>query len=163
MNAQLDHIRAHPALAVLVVWVCLGSLAAAVIWGLQSGERTLGSELNAHGITTVGTVTATDSADQGTGTYSYVVGGRAYRSDYVGSGSVGSRGPLMVGERIQVVYDSQSPAVSCFCDVSSLSKPADWWRTLLVALLIALVLAMVIGLGISPRTRAHNVWGPARS
>lgn len=151
MSALPNNVPTRTALVVTAGWICAGLVLAAVLWGLQGGERTLGAALTSHGATALATVTAGDPAGQGTASYRYAVGGRTYGTGYVGSGPEGPPSRLVPGERIQVVYDAEHPAVSCYCDVAGLSKAPDRWRTLALALLVTAVPALVIGLGRSRR------------
>lgn len=151
MRALPNNVTTRPALIVTAGWICAGLALAAVLWGLQGGERSLGSALTAHGATAVATVTAGDPAGQGTASYRFAVGGRTYGTGYVGNGPGGPAGRLVPGDRIAVVYDTENPVLSCYCDVAGLSKAPDRWRTVVLALLVTAVPALVIGLGRSRR------------
>ncbi len=109
-------LKPHPIVIGVAVWLVLGSLATLAIWGFRSGDRSLGTRLRDHGVTTLGTVTGTDAADHNTVFYGYVVSGRTYQSGYFGDGPEGDASRLSVGERIRVVYDSQDPTASCYCN-----------------------------------------------
>jgi hypothetical protein len=156
MIGVLDRFRTHPVQLGIAVWLALGSVAAVFIWQLDTSDRTLGSRLSAHGVTTLATVTGTDAANHNTVFYSYVANGRTYHSGYFGRGPEGDASQLTVGQRIHVVYDSEDPSASCYCSVADLAKSSDWWRTLLAGLFLASVGSVAVTLGISRRWKGQG-------
>ncbi len=141
----LDRLRAHPVVLGIVIWLLLGGVVGTAIW---ARDRSLGSKLRAHGVTTLATVTGIEPVNSNTVFYRYVVNGRIYDSGYFGDGPEGDARHLKVGQRIHVVYDTHDPSASCYCDVAILAKSADWWRSLLPGLFIASVVAVLIPIGI---------------
>jgi len=158
-DGRVDRLRTHPVVLGIAVWLLFGSVAAAVIWRLDSADRGLGSRLRGHGVTTLGTVTGTDPANHNTVFYSYVADGRTYRSGYFGDGPEGDAHHLTVGQRIHVVYDAEDPSSSCYCDVAMLAKSSDWWRALLAGLFLASIASVVVTLGLSRRWRGRGSSG----
>ena len=144
-------LRPNPILLGLATWIVLGSIAALLVWVVNGGDRSLGSRLRAHGVTTLGAVTGTDAANHNTVFYRYVVNGRTYQSGYFGDGPEGGANQLAVGERVHIVYDSEAPAESCYCNVSLLSKSSDWWRALIAGLFVTSVISVIIALTIYRR------------
>lgn len=161
-DGVVDRFRTHPVQLGIAVWLVLGSLAAVLIWQLDTGDRRLGARLRAYGVTTLGTVTGTDAANHNTVFYSYVVNGLTYHSGYFGNGPEGGAKQLTVGQRIHVVYDSEDPSRSCYCRVADLAKSLDWWRTLLAGLFLASVGSVVVTLGISRRWWSRGSGGTPR-
>ena len=135
----------------MTLWIVLAALATPIIWGLRSGDRSLGTALRDHGVTALGTVTGTDPANHNTVFYRFTARGIVYSSGYFGDGPEGVASQLTVGQRIHVVYDSEDPQQSCYCDARTLTKAADLWRSTLAALFVTSVVSVVATISLTMR------------
>ncbi len=147
----MTRLRSHPIVFGLVIWLVLGAFATLLIWGADGSNRSLGTALRDHGAIITGKVTGTDPADHNSVSYSFVAHGKTYRTGYFGDGPQGVASELSVGQNITIVYDSQDPTQSCYCDVAILAKQADWWRTLIAGLFLASVISVVVTIALTRR------------
>jgi hypothetical protein len=123
-----------------------------------SSESSLGSDLQSHGIRTVGTVTAAEPSNHNYFSYSYMVKGLQYSGDTSSftSAQTVDASELHVGQHIAVTYDAKDPQQSCSCDVNELASSA--WANDLFPLFFAIpvVAALVIVLLVQNRKRQRT-------
>jgi hypothetical protein len=125
---------------ILPIVALLAMLALLGFFALSHGsdESSLGHDLQAHGVRTVGTVTVADQSNHDHFEYSFIVNGLQHSGD---SGSFTSAvaedaSQYQVGQHIPVTYDAEDPKQSCSCDVDLLASSA--WFNDLFPLLIAI-------------------------
>jgi hypothetical protein len=103
-----------------------------------SSESSLGHDLQAHGVRTVGTVTVADQSNHDHFEYRYTVKGSHYSGDSSSftSAEAEDASQYQVGQHIAVTYDAENPQQSCSCDVDLLASSA--WFNDLFPLLVAI-------------------------
>ncbi len=137
-------LRSRPLLLGLVLWVLTGLLAVALIWVLTADDRTRTSALKAHGVATMGRVTAPQPQEHNRVEYTYVVGGDTYQGlDSADNGPEGDATKLYVGEPIHVIYDAHDPNVSCYCNAATLDD-YSWTNGLVFGLFISTLVTVVL-------------------
>jgi hypothetical protein len=148
--------RSNVPLLVVGLLLIFAVFSGVIMWTGNASESSLGHDLQSHGAQTVGTVAATQPSNHEYFSYTYVVDGVEYsgNTDSFLSATKLTADQLHVGQRIPVIYDSKTPALSCSCDVDQLA--GSRFHDTLLSIAIPLSIALVIVLVVRRQRRSQN-------